>query len=51
MLVNTCAHEALHAAQDILSDKGMRLCNDTHEPYAYMVGWIAMCIYKTATKK
>lgn len=51
MLVNTCAHEALHAAQDILYDRGMKLCDDTHEAYAYLVGWIAMCIYKTATKK
>ena len=51
MLVNTCAHEALHAAQDILCDRGIKLCDDTHEAYAYLVGWIAMCIYKTATKK
>lgn len=50
-LVNTCSHEALHATEDILHWKGMKLCNETHEPYAYMVGYITEQIYKTATKK
>jgi len=50
--INTCAHEALHACMSIYSKIGEDVYkNDSNELFAYLVGWIAECIYKTWTKK
>ena len=50
-LVNTCAHEALHAATDILIYRGITLNHDTSEAYTYLAGWLTECVYKSVTKK
>ena len=49
--IGTAAHEALHAAQDILENCDIKLNRDTTEAYAFMVGWITKCIYTTIMKK
>lgn len=48
--VNTFAHEAFHAAVDILESCHIRLTDDTNEVYAYLIGHFAECIFKTAGK-
>lgn len=50
-MINTAAHEALHCAGDQLMFRGMNLTEDTHEAYAYLIGWLTECIYKTGMKK
>lgn len=50
-LANTSAHEATHAAHDILSECRIKLSEDTEEAYAYLVGYISECIFKTASKR
>jgi hypothetical protein len=51
-LINTAAHEALHACMDIYSKIGEDVYkNDSNELFAYLIGWITECIYKTWTKK
>lgn len=49
-LANTAAHEATHAAHDILSECNIKLTEDTEEAYAYLVGYISECVFKTAKK-
>lgn len=49
--VNTFAHESLHATMDILGSCGVKYSDDSAESYAYLVGYIAECIYKTSRKK
>lgn len=50
-LVNTCAHEALHVCMRIYSKIGERVYqDDSNELFAYLLGWVAECIYKTLTK-
>lgn len=51
-LINTAAHEALHVCMDIYSKIGEDVYkNDSNELFAYLIGWITECIYKTWTKK
>lgn len=48
--VNTFAHEAFHVAATILDSCNISLTEDTNEAYAYLVGYAAECMYKTAKK-
>lgn len=48
--INTYAHEALHAAMDILTSCNVKYSSDSAEAYAYLVGYITECVYKTAKK-
>lgn len=48
--MNTFAHESLHAAMDILGSCGVKYSGDSAEAYAYLVGYIAECVYKTSKK-
>lgn len=50
-LVNTCAHEATHVVLDTYDYIGDGVCTKHQESFAYQVGWVAECIYKTLTKK
>ena len=51
--VNTYAHEAAHAAMDIFKYIGATISSytDDQEAFAYLIGYIAECIYKTVNKK
>lgn len=48
--INTFAHEAFHAAMEILESCMLKYSEDSCEAYAYLVGYIAECIYRTAKK-
>lgn len=51
-LINTAAHEALHVCMDIYSKIGEKIFEqDSNELFAYLIGWVTECIYKTWTKK
>lgn len=51
-LVNTAAHEALHVCMNIYSKIEEDVYkNDSNELFAYLIGWVTECIYKTWTKK
>lgn len=50
-MINTMAHEAVHAALDTWGYMQEFVSKDNQEPFAYYVGWIAECIYKTIIKK
>lgn len=50
-LVDSCAHEALHAALDIYEYVGQKVDNRNNEDLAYFIGWIAARIYRTVTRK
>lgn len=51
-LIRTASHEALHVCMDIYSKIGEDVYkNDSNELFAYLIGWITECIYKTWTKK
>ena len=50
-LVNTCAHEAGHAALFIYEYVEQNVCFCSQEPFCYLVGWVAECMYKTLQKK
>ena len=51
-LINTCAHEALHVCMDIYAKIGEKVFEqDSNELFAYLIGWVTECIYKTWTKK
>lgn len=49
--VNSCAHEAVHVALDTYEFIGEDVCLAHQEPFAYFVGYITECIYKTLKKK
>lgn len=49
--INAIGHESMHIAQDILEYSGIYLTKDTSETYAFTVGWICDCFYKTLKKK
>lgn len=50
-LINTCAHEALHVCMKIYSKIGEDVYkNDSNELFAYLLGWVTECIYRTLTK-
>lgn len=48
--INTFAHESLHATMDILSTCGVKYSEDSCEAYAYLMGYITECVYRTAKK-
>jgi hypothetical protein len=50
-LINTCAHEALHVCMRIYSKIGEEVFkDDSNELFAYLLGWVTECIYRTWTK-
>lgn len=50
-LINTIAHEAGHCVLDIYDHMNQRVCNCSSEPFCYLLGYIAGCIYTTLSKK
>lgn len=48
--INTVSHEATHVALDIYESIGQNVCYCSTEPFCYLQGWAAECIYKTLTK-
>lgn len=48
--INTCAHEAGHVALDIYLYANQEVKKDSQEPFCYLLGWAAECIYKTLKK-
>ena len=50
-LVSTCAHEATHAALDIFEYIEEIPCTQHQETLAYLIEYVAACIYKTLRKK
>lgn len=49
--VGQIAHEASHVALEIFNDVGACITYGNQEPYAYLVGWVADCIYQVKTGK
>jgi len=47
--VGAIAHEAVHVATELFSEIGAIHTKDNQEPFAYLVGWIADCIYQVKT--
>lgn len=45
------AHEATHAALNIYEYVGAEVDTKNQEPFAYLLGWIADCIWKTKLGK
>ena len=50
-LINTIGHEATHAALCIYENICQNVCFCSSEPFCYLQGYIAECVYKTLTKK
>lgn len=50
-LINTISHEAGHVCLDIYEYIDQHICNCSPEPFCYLLGWAAECIYTTWTKK
>ena len=50
-MINTYAHEATHVALDIYDFIREQISVDYQEQLAYLIAWIAECIYKTLSKK
>lgn len=49
--VNTVSHEATHVALDVFCCIiNQKISTDCSEPFCYLQGWAAECIYKTWTK-
>ena len=44
------AHESVHAAMDIYNYISASVDLSNQEPFAYLVGYIANCVYKTYSK-
>lgn len=49
-LINTIAHEAMHIVLDTFNKMGEIVSVHVQEPYAYYIGWICECIYKSYKK-
>lgn len=49
-LINTAAHEAGHVVLDIYDHMNQQVCNCSPEPFCYLLGYVAECIYKTLKK-
>lgn len=49
--INTVCHESGHAVLDIYSHMHQDVCNCSSEPFCYLLGYVAECVYKTLTKK
>lgn len=43
---DTLAHEIFHATEFVLRTCGMKVTKDSHEAYAYLIGYITREIYK-----
>lgn len=50
-MVNTYAHEACHVVLDTYEFIEEQPCTQHQEVFAYQVGWVAECIYRTLSKK
>ena len=50
-LINTVCHESGHAVLDIYEHMSQQVCNCSPEPFCYLLGYVAECVYKTLTKK
>ena len=50
-LINTVCHESGHAVLDIYEHMNQNVCNCSSEPFCYLLGYVAECVYKTLTKK
>ncbi len=46
--VKTCAHEAVHIANRILTTRGVLYTAEDHEALAYLVGYLANAFYGAA---
>ena len=49
-LINTIAHEAMHIVLDTFDKIDEVVSIHVQEPYAYYIGWICECIYKSYKK-
>ena len=49
-LINTIAHEAMHVVLDTFNKMDEVVSVHVQEPYAYYIGWIFECIYKSYKK-
>lgn len=49
-LINTIAHEAMHIVLDTFDKMNEVISVHVQEPYAYYIGWICECIYKSYKK-
>lgn len=50
-LIDTIAHESLHAALDVFDFVQVTVDTRNQESLAYLIGFIASCVYRTLTKK
>lgn len=50
-MVNTIAHESGHVVLDIYEYISQNICNCSPEPFCYLLGYVAECLYKTFNKK
>ena len=48
--INTVCHEAGHAVLDIYEHMQQQVCNCSSEPFCYLLGYVAECIFKTLKK-
>ena len=48
--INTISHEAFHITMDLLNTCRLPYSDDSCEAYAYLLGYLTECIYKTAKK-
>ena len=49
-IINVISHEATHVATKLCADSGIDIDAYKDEPFAYLVGFISSCIWKTASK-
>lgn len=49
-LINNITHEAEHAKISIFEDCHLDTDSKSQEADAYLIGWIAQCVYNTVTK-
>lgn len=49
MKINTICHESSHAAKYLFNHIGANM--EEHEPFEYVIGWIAECIEKVKRNK
>lgn len=49
-IIEIISHEASHVANRIFDWLGIRLDANNDEPYAYLIGYIASCIWETVSK-
>lgn len=48
--INTVCHEAGHVVLDIYEHMNQHVCNCSSEPFCYLLGYVAECVYKTLKK-